>query len=647
MDYATRFVASAAVGGLMVLGPFGAVPARAQSARGSSVQPVGRVASFAAGSILGFVQDEKGSPVSGVVVSALGATTVFAVTDRNGRFEFGTLAPGPYLVRAHLTGYVAPSAQMVQVRASARATSAIELRHSGSAPVLAASIGAPVSEDTAAPPDEAAAAPAGADAAAAGDDDHSETAWRLRHARRGILKEVIIPAELFADNDRPDRGLIPVDLLTRAVGSPARAATSFFADTPLSGQVNLLTTGSFDSPQRLFSGDDLARNIAYARVSAPVGEQADWTVRGALTQADISAWIVAGSYSTRAPARHRYDVGMSYSMQRYDGGNPLARRDLTDGSRNAGTVYAYDSFTITPATTLGYGAAYARYDYLDSRSLLSPRVELTVTPIDKLRVSAEVSRRDLAPGAEEFLPPSDTGIWLPPQRTFSSIRPDQAFDAERTTHISLAVERDFGASTIALRAFKQNVADQLVTLFGEPLPDRPSAVLGHYVVGNVGDASAAGFSSEFRTVIAKRVHGTIAYSVANAQITPASNVRYLVFLAPSTVRSAPERIHDLSTRIETDIPETATRVLVLYRISNAFARAANISEAAARPALDGRFDVQVRQSLPFMNFSNARWEMLLAVRNFFRETVADQSVYDELLVVRPPKRLVGGVTLHF
>ena len=48
-----------------------------------------------------------------------------------------------------------------------------------------------------------------------------------------------------------------------------------------------------------------------------------------------------------------------------------------------------------------------------------------------------------------------------------------------------------------------------------------------------------------------------------------------------------------------------------------------------------------------MNFSNARWEMLIAVRNFFREAGTEQSVYDELLVVRPPKRVVGGVTLRF
>ena len=38
---------------------------------------------------------------------------------------------------------------------------------------------------------------------------------------------------------------------------------------------------------------------------------------------------------------------------------------------------------------------------------------------------------------------------------------------------------------------------------------------------------------------------------------------------------------------------------------------------------------------------------LIAVRNFFRETAPDQSVYDELLVVRPPKRIVGGVTMRF
>jgi hypothetical protein len=60
-----------------------------------------------------------------------------------------------------------------------------------------------------------------------------------------------------------------------------------------------------------------------------------------------------------------------------------------------------------------------------------------------------------------------------------------------------------------------------------------------------------------------------------------------------------------------------------------------------------RFAMQLNQSLPFLDFSGTQWEMLLAVRNVFREELVEASVYDELLVVRPPKHVVGGVTVRF
>ena len=74
-------------------------------------------------------------------MSALGAVTTVAVTDASGRFQFGTLTPGPYLIRAHLAGFVAPRAELVQVKASAGTLSTIALRREGSVPVLAAGIG--------------------------------------------------------------------------------------------------------------------------------------------------------------------------------------------------------------------------------------------------------------------------------------------------------------------------------------------------------------------------------------------------------------------------------------------------------------------------------------------------------------------------
>jgi len=632
--------ASAALVGVMLL----ATPAiiGAQSAAGIHALPVSRIAALAPGAIHGVVRDETGAPLAGATVSALGATTTVAVTDQTGRFELRTLTPGPYLVRAHLTGFVAPRAQMVEVRSSGLTMSSLSLRRAPA--TLAASVAlvsdtAPAAVQTSGTDDEQ---PAGTTETV--DDDHSELAWRIRHARRGVLRQTSLSDTLLA-NAGPG-AISPVDFLGRAVGSPAHLATAFFAETPFSGQVNLLTTGSFDTPQQLFSSDNFARGIAYVRVGAPAG-QGDWAVRGAVNQGDISSWLLAGSYTTRSAGRHSYDIGMSYSTQRYDGGNPLALRDVTDGSRNAGEMYGFDRFTITPAIVLRYGGRYARYDYLDNRSLLSPRVELTVMPVEHLRLIAEVSRRAQAPGAEEFLPPADTGIWLPPQRTFSSTRRSGAFQAERATRVALDVERDFGGSTVGFGAFLQQVDDQLVTLFGIDVPGQPSAKLGHYVVGNAGDVSAAGCIASFRTTLASRVSGSIAYTLTNANFTAGDHIRYLVLMAPSTLRPDGDRIQDVSTSIETHVPETDTRVLLLYRVSNGFAQPGGGSVPLDRPGVDARFDVQVRQSLPFMNFTSAKWEMLVAVRNFFGETAPDQSLYDELLVVRPPKRIVGGVTMRF
>jgi hypothetical protein len=39
--------------------------------------------------------------------------------------------------------------------------------------------------------------------------------------------------------------------------------------------------------------------------------------------------------------------------------------------------------------------------------------------------------------------------------------------------------------------------------------------------------------------------------------------------------------------------------------------------------------------------------MLVAVRNAFSDGFSDSSIYDELLVVRAPKRIVGGLSVRF
>jgi hypothetical protein len=651
MRHASRLIA-VAVGilGICVQAPLFAqapqVPNRAAAAAGS-------------GTIESVVQDETGAPVAGAVVTATGASTVFGVTDRFGRATLRSLSPGPYLVRAHITGFAAPRVQTVEVLAGSRASSAISLRRVNAVsasspmaapPILPASVGgflgAP--EPAVADPPAASVTPQAAGdhdapdtrpADADGRTNGNEIEWRLRHARRSILNEAVDQVAVAdASPVEGSGGYVDRGRTSYSAGGAARVASNFFSETPFFGQVNLLTTSSFEAPLDLFTTKAfVSRSVANILLGAPVGDNADWTVRGALTQGDIASWVVFGDYMTRAKARHRYDIGLSYSTQRYDGGNFAALRNVTDGSRNVGTMHGFDTFAVTPALAVTYGTRFAHYDYLEGKNLVSPRVGLVLTPAKHVRVNALASVHSLAPGAEEFMPPTDMGIWLPPQRTFSEAFDGSPMVAERTLHVEAGIERDLTAvTTISVRAFSQHVDNQLVTLF-------TPATLGHYFVANGGRVEANGYAAGIRTVIAGRVHGSIEYSFARAERSALESLTYFVFLTPASTQSINENVHDLSTSIETDVPETSTHVAVLCRLSDGFAR----RDAWGRAGVDARFDVQVRQALPFMDFSSAKWEMLVAVRNFFHDAATDQSIYDELLVVRSPKRVVGGLTLRF
>lgn len=596
------------------------------------------------GSIVSFVRDQSGRPVAGAIVSAVGRRIVTSVTDDEGRCVFNALPAGDYLVRVHRTGFVSTSSLLVLAGPGANTTWSFVLKtqspravdprqaRKASPEILAAGfVGG-----TAIEPDDPAAAEDDAE------HDHSEVAWRLKHLKRSVLREATGGVTFEEDGDVEEFDRAVADLFTRQTG-PAQIAASLLTNFPLAGQVNLLTTGAFDSPQQLVSAGSLARGVATVSLGASAGSRGDWAVQGAMTQGDVASWMVSGSYLTRAPARHVLDVGMSYSLQRYDGSNPSAQAAVADGNRYAGMVYAIDSWSVSDRVSLAYGARYAKYGYIE-KSLISPRARLTVEPMDSVRVSLGASRRALAPGAEEFVPSMVAGTWLPPERTFAPV-PGTSFVPERTRHLDVAIEHDLTDSTmVGVRAFTQRTKDQIVTVFGMGALERQASDLGHYWVGTGGDVDARGYTVSIRQVIARRVRGSVDYTVATAEWQETSESNPLQRRIPGLTRTGTERLHDVTTTIETELPITETRVYALYRINTGYAgdRLTDLEHAP-----DARFDVQVTQSLPFMNFSNAQWEMLLGVRNLFRDVVDEASMYDELLVVRPPKRIVGGLTLRF
>jgi hypothetical protein len=601
-----------------------ALPAYAQKAQ---VRPVSQIASAVQGELHGLVEDEKGQPLPGAVVSALGSSSVFAVSGQDGRFSFRNLPAGPYLVRAHLQGFAPLRGRIIQVSAGTHTAFTLSLARvdPSETPVLTAGVGG--GGDIAEPAEENV-------------HEHDEVAWRLRHAKRSVLKDAEqVIAGLEDDDSAWEDSLAG---LGRAVGGPARFASALFAE--LDGQINLLTTTSFDRPQDLFMmGADSPRSAAYVSFIAP-GTNGDWLMRGTITQGDLASWILTGSYRRNVEAAHAYEAGLSYSMQRYLGGNGEALLAIRDGSRNVGAIFAYDNWEVTPRLHVGYGARYARYDYLSEAGLVSPRASVTIQPAaaDKLTLRATVSHRETAPGAEEFTPPA-VGLWLPPERTFSHVS-HGAFRSERLDHVEIAAEREFGrAIVIGVRAFRQEVDDQVMTLFRLAVAETDTPA-GHYRVGSAGDVDARGWGVSVSRTVGNSIRASVDYTQVDPRwhSRPADTDAIVRLAGP--VLPHDRRIHDLTASIDSIVAPTATRLFVVYKMNDSFA---GMRQGFSAPIANARFNVEVRQDLPFLNFASGQWEMIAAVSNLFRDDPLDGSVYDELLVVRPPTRVLGGVTVRF
>ncbi len=191
-----------------------------------------------------------------------------------------------------------------------------------------------------------------------------------------------------------------------------------------------------------------------------------------------------------------------------------------------------------------------------------------------------------------------------------------------------------------MQRFYQSVDHQFSTIFGLD----QAADVGHYYVATDGNVNLTGWLVRFDGPLVPYVRGTIAYSSGEAYWTNGPEALGLAQVEPAAVRDSRERLQNLSASVEANVPETATWVSVAYRVSNAFSGAGLGNPA---PTASARFDVQLRQGLPYHPLHTGKTEFLLAVRNLFRDLSQTGSAYDELLTVAPPLRVMGGIQVEF
>ena len=571
----------------------------------------------------GFVRDQAGRPIEAVSIVAMGETVAAAKSDTRGRFSL-VVEPGEYVLRVSRSGYVSTYREAVRVGSSARLEREITLVRVGDdAPpeVLRAGMTDP------------ATAPVRQPAGRAGAHSHTEAAWRLRHLPRSVLRDgtalVFDPAA--AATFQPHGSLAD-----RALSGPAR----FLTGTSFTGQVNFLTTSVLDTSVGWLP-ETWPRSIAYFEIGSVAGTRGDWEMRGSIGGGDSRSWAVVGEYQSPLEAENAIRFGVSYSAQGFLPQRSDRYAAAAPAARSVAALYAYDRWT-RGVVEIDFGARFDRYDYISTPELLSPRAGGRVSMPGRLFAVGTASRRMTAPGADEFLPPSSPGPWLPPERTFSSLFRDAPLRAAEVRHLDVGLGRQFGndarGAHVLVRRVRQWTRDQTTTLFGVD----SASDLGHYYVASPGDVEVRAWSVEAAARLSRVVDARVEYRAAIADWTLRPLSWKLRASAPSVIRPLHERLHDITTVVNADITDTSTRVTFAYRLSTAFS-----ADRASLPEAGGRFDLRVRQALPYQPIRGARFEVIVAARTLSREPTAGGSFFDELLTVAPPLRLVGGVQVRF
>lgn len=619
-----------------VLGEVGVAVGQGHGNESSSPHAVRarHTAAAVSGVISGAVTDAVGSPLDGVMVSAFGPSGAeLALSDRAGRFTLSSLAPGAYHIQAHLAGFASSPSQIVSVSAGMQAVHAITLSPvaaSASVQALSAELGVPrIGPVTREQTDTG-----GSPAVASVPHDHGEKAWRLRRLRRSVLKETA--TRLVGDAAEP------ASFQPGRVFADAGGGASVLRGFPVRGEVNLLTRGTVPSSNSL---SEVTRpgGIANLSVGAPLW-LGDWTAQGAMTTGDVMTWVVSGSYvaDEAADSAHQVSLDVGYGRQHYRGANPAAMT-VAPETRYAASFGASDRWKVSPWLTLDYGGRYATYGYVEEEGLFSPHAAVTLTPVSGFRMRFTGAQEKVAPGAEEFSPRVSTGLWLPPERTFAAFSSTRELHPERTRHLEVGFEQDIAENyVVGVSRFYQDVTDQMATLFG--VDEYGNAPTGHYYLARAGSYTSRGWILTLRRQLGRRVSGSVDVTIADAQWVQAGADAALGDVVVGAIRPTVEAFHDVSGTVETEFPETATRVFVRVRVNDAFVQTGSDDQAIG---LDTRFDVVVHQALPFSLLDGSQWAAMIAVRSLFFDPRRTASMFDELFVVRPPKQVVGGLVVHF
>jgi len=569
-----------------------------------TVQAAERVPDSVRGSLLGWIEDTQGTPVAGVVISlfgkGIGTTGVVTLSDSAGRVFLPALPAGSYTLRALGAGHLPAPARQVTVLPDRDAVFTVSLTPVGESATVAAV------------PDAVEAAAAAA----------RELRWLVRHKRRSVLETRTETAEPSGGAEADEPAAAPE---ATGTGLLLSRRASWIPD--LDGSVEVMTSPT-SSPTEEPGDDGLPASFSALRLQGRIAESGRWSLGGVLGETEGTSWRMAAEFILEPGGGHQVTAGTGYGTRflRPRSGQPS---DLMD-DRGVGAVFVQDRWEFAERAAATLGARFSHFGFLQDHNHVDPLVSVELRRDDQTRLRATVGARTLAPGGDLL-----TVSALSSGAALATALLDERLRPERATRYEVAIDQDLGTTTLSAHTFYEGVRDQLVNAFEGPSAERVLRI------GNGGGLAARGLGLSLGRRFGASVHGRVSYTYGQTwrglEADSLVSEEWDAILSPLV-----GEFHDVTAQLETVIDWSDTRLIAYYRVNTV----SPDSDTAMRQ-VQSRFDFQLSQGLPFLGgLTRADWEFLVAFRNLFYEP-SEGAVLDEVAVVNPPKRLLGGISVRF
>ena len=458
------------------------------------------------GRLLGWVEDGRGSPVSGVVISlfgkGIGGSGLVTLSDSSGRFLLSSLPAGSYTLRALVGGRHGAASRRITVLPNEDSVFTLNLEP----PVEISQIADALSST---------AEPASV----------RELRWLLRRKKRSVLEQQAqsVPAEAQDD---------PV-VVTAAM---EREAPRWMQ---VDGAVEVLAN------PWLMEGEGETARYGALSLEGQLSDSLRWRLAGLLAESEHRTWRSAGEFFFDGREGHALHAGVGYGQQAL---RPFFSSPDAWESRTIGAVFLNDTISLSDSLRASVGARYTYLGFLGDSNRFDPAVALEYEVDDATRVHGAWTNSTVAPGGDLL---AVSSLSAAPDLAMASIARD--LEPEHVARYEVGVERLVGEASLGAFGFYESADDPLVNIAGDR---RTLRILNGSAYASRG--MGLSFARRFGVLF-----GSVTYRFGS--IRAASPEDMLLDWGRAGFSNAD--FHDLVTRLETFIDQSDTRVVASYRLN--------------------------------------------------------------------------------